>query len=195
MGIAQSLLMRMFGRPQGALGRLGGIIMARTNYDCGAWIIELLEVRPNDRVLEVGFGSGVIIQQVAAVAACVAGVDLSQEMVEQARARNAGAVLSRRVELRRGSVESLPYDRNTFDAALAINSFQVWQNAVAGLREIHRVMKPGGRVALGFTPYSGQSKKGLMEMLAIADFTSVQIVNGDHGFCALGSKPDFLNPR
>ena len=121
--------MRMFGRPQGALGRLGSIIMARANYDCGAWVIELLEVRPNDRVLEVGFGSGVIIQRVAAVAACVAGVDLSQEMVEQARARNAGAVLSRRVELRRGSVESLPYDRNIFYAALAINSFQVWQNA------------------------------------------------------------------
>jgi len=64
MGIAQSLLMRMFGRPQGALGRLGGIIMARTNGDCGAWVIELLEVRPNDRVLEVGFGPGVVIQQV-----------------------------------------------------------------------------------------------------------------------------------
>ena len=107
----------------------------------------------------------------------VAGRARVAEMVEQARARNAGAVLSRRVELRRGSVDSLPYERNTFDAALTINSFQVWQNAVAGLREIHRVIKPGGRVALGFTPYSGQSKKGLMEMLAIADFTSVQIVN------------------
>ena len=104
-------------------------------------------------------------------------------------------MLSRRVELCRGSVESLPYDRNTFDAALAINSFQVWQNAVAGLREIHRVVKPGGRVALGFTLFSGQSKRGLMEMLAIAEFTSVQVVDGDHGFCALGSKSDFLNPR
>ena len=150
MGIAQSLLMRMFGRSQGALGQLGGLTMARGNYDRGTWVIDLLEIRPNDRVLEVGFGSGVVIQRVAAVAACVAGVDLSQEMVEQARARNAGAVLSRRVELRRGSVESLPYDRNTFDAALAINSFQVWQNAVAGLREIHRVMKPmaGSRLPL-----------------------------------------------
>jgi hypothetical protein len=56
-------------------------------------------------------------------------------------------------------------------------------------------MEPGGRVALGFTPFSGQSKRGLMEMLAIAEFTSVQIVDGDHGFCALGSKSDFLNPR
>jgi hypothetical protein len=57
VGITRNLLMRMFGHPQGALGRLGGIIMARANYDCGAWIIELLEVRPNDRVLEVGFSS------------------------------------------------------------------------------------------------------------------------------------------
>jgi protein-L-isoaspartate O-methyltransferase len=66
--------MRMFGRPQGALGRLGGSITARANYDCGAWLIELLEVRSNGRVLEVGFGSGVVIQRVA-VAACVADVD------------------------------------------------------------------------------------------------------------------------
>jgi SAM-dependent methyltransferase len=90
MGIAQSLLMPMFGRSQGALRRLGGLTMARGNYDRGAWVIDLLEIRPNDRVLEVGFGSGVLIQRVAAAAACVAGADLSQEMVEQARARNAG---------------------------------------------------------------------------------------------------------
>ena len=90
MGIAQSLLMRMFGRSQGALGQLGGLTMARGNYDRGTWVIDLLEIRPNDRVLEVGFGSGVLIQRVAAAAACVAGADLSQEMVEQARARNAG---------------------------------------------------------------------------------------------------------
>jgi predicted TPR repeat methyltransferase len=80
------------------------MIMARTNYDCGAWVVELLDVRPNDRVLEVGFGPGVVIQLLADVAACAAGVDLSQEMVEQARERNAGAVLSHRVDLRRGSV-------------------------------------------------------------------------------------------
>ena len=118
------------------------------------------ELRPNDRVSEIGFGSGVLIQRVAAVEACVAGVDLSQEMGEQARARNAGAMPSRRVDLRRGSVESLPYDRNAFGAALAINSFQVWQNAIVGLREVHRVMNSNGRIALGFTPYFVTVKEG-----------------------------------
>ena len=38
------------------LGRLGGVIMARMNADCGAWVSDLLKVGPNDSVLEVGFG-------------------------------------------------------------------------------------------------------------------------------------------
>jgi hypothetical protein len=41
---------------------LGGIV-ARTNYDCSTWVFEILEVRPNDRVVEVGFWSGVVIQR------------------------------------------------------------------------------------------------------------------------------------
>jgi len=189
MSIARSILMRMFGRPHGALGRLGGIIMARTNEDCGAWVVELLEIGPIDNVLEVGFGPGVVIRRVADLGARAAGVDLSPEMVEQARARNADAVRNHRVDLRRGSVDGLPFGRDTFDRTLAINSMQVWPNAVTGLREMHRVTKPGGRIALGFTPYSGRSKDGLTEVLAATGFTEVRIVDGAYGFCALGSKP------
>ena len=83
--------MRMFGRPKGALGKLGGIIMARTNHDCAAWVIDLLDIQPNDKVLEVGFGPGIGIQLLARSAATgyIAGVDPSEEMVEQAKARNA----------------------------------------------------------------------------------------------------------
>ena len=87
------------------------------------------------------------------------GIYPSREMVEQARARNAPALQGGHVDLRHGSVESLPFDDNCFDKALAINSMQVWPDAVAGLREMRRVMKPGGEIALGFTPYSGQPNK------------------------------------
>lgn len=85
--------MRAFGRPRGRIGRLGGIIMARTNYKCAAWVIELLGIQPNDNVPEIGFGPGMGIQLLAEFtsAAYIAGVDPSKEMVEQATARNATA--------------------------------------------------------------------------------------------------------
>jgi ubiquinone/menaquinone biosynthesis C-methylase UbiE len=110
-------------------------------------------------------------------------------MVEQARARNVNAMESSRVDLRYGSVERLPFEDNTFTKALAINSMQVWPDAVAGLREMRRVMTPGGSIALGFTPYSGQSKGGLPEMLTAAGFTEAHVVEAEEGFCVLAIRP------
>src|SRR5882757_4219880 len=115
--IQRSILIRAFGRPKGVLGRLGGVMMARINKDCAAWVIDLLAIQPNDQVLEVGFGPGVGIQLLArsATTGYVAGADPSAEMVEQATARNANVIRSGRVDLRHGSVESLPFENNTFD--------------------------------------------------------------------------------
>jgi ubiquinone/menaquinone biosynthesis C-methylase UbiE len=187
----RNLLMCMFGRPRGALGRLGGLIMARVNRDAAAQIIEMLDVRPDDKVLEVGFGPGVAIQLLLhrVPAGSVAGVDHSQEMVRQAAARNAAALRDRRVDLRYASVERLPFADETFDKALAINSVHVWADARAGLREIQRVLKHGGNVALGFTVNSGQPKEGVAESLTAAGFAQTRIVDGSRLFCAMAIKP------
>jgi ubiquinone/menaquinone biosynthesis C-methylase UbiE len=188
----REMLMQMFGRPKGILGRLGGIIMSRMNEGCGAWVTELLEVRPNDTVLEVGFGPGVTIGHLSKLTprGHVDGIDLSHEMVEQASARNATAVRNNRVDLQRGSVDGLPFDHDHFDKVLAINSMQVWPDAAAGLREIRRVMKPAGRLALGFTIHSGQPNQGLTELLTAAGFTNANVMVKDTWFCALASKPN-----
>jgi len=165
--------------------------MARMNADCGAWVTDVLGVTPNDRVLEMGFGPGVVIQRLAKLAAAghVAGIDLSREMVEQARARNATAVQDGRVELRHGSVEDLPFDDNSFDKALTINSMQLWPDVIAGLREVRRVMKAAGSIAVGFTPYSGQPNKGLAEALTAAGSRQAHVVESDKGFCATNCPP------
>jgi ubiquinone/menaquinone biosynthesis C-methylase UbiE len=191
MSVMPNIFLRMFGRPRGVLGRLGGIIMARANADCGAWVTELLEVEANDSVLEVGFGPGVIIQRLSKLASAghVAGIDPSREMVEQARARNAIGIKGGLIDLQRGSVESLPFDDNSFDKALAINSMQVWPDSNTGLTEIRRVMKPGASVAIGFTSYSGQQNKGLAEMLRAAGFEKTTVAEKDNWFCALARKP------
>src|SRR5215469_6722686 len=83
---ARELLLRMFSRPKGLLGRLGGVIMARANRDAAKQVIKLLDLRLDDKVLEVGFGPGVGIQLLLerVTLGWVAGVDQSQEMVRQA---------------------------------------------------------------------------------------------------------------
>ena len=103
MRVLESTLMRMFGRPTGTLGKLGGMIMARSNAAFARCVINLLEVQPTDKVLEVGFGPGVGIQLLAnsAPAGRVAGVDCSKEMLEQAKARNAEAIERGVFDLRR----------------------------------------------------------------------------------------------
>jgi ubiquinone/menaquinone biosynthesis C-methylase UbiE len=160
MSIGTHFLMRAFGRPQGLLGRVGGIIMGRMNRDMAGSVIAQLKLRPDERVLEVGFGPGVGIALLASSlpSGCVAGVDPSPEMNAQARKRNAGVIASGRVDLRQTSVEQLPFGATTFDAAMAINSMQMWPDRLAGLREIARVLRPGGRIALGFTAHSGQQR-------------------------------------
>ena len=62
---------------------------------------------------------------------------------------------NRFVDLKHGSVDSLPFESDTFDKAMAINSMQIWWDAVAGLRQMRRVLKSGGTVAPGFTPIRG----------------------------------------
>jgi ubiquinone/menaquinone biosynthesis C-methylase UbiE len=190
MSIMKPIFMRMFGRPRGSLGKLGGHIMARMNAECGVRACELLEIAADDSVLEIGFGPGVTIDHVVTLvpAGRVAGIDSSLEMVEQACARNAAAIRNGRVDLRHGSVASLPFDDGSFDGALAINSLQVWPDAVAGLREVRRVLRPAANLALGFTPWSGQSREGVTEMLAAAGFEEIRVVEIDAGFCVLATK-------
>jgi ubiquinone/menaquinone biosynthesis C-methylase UbiE len=191
MDVAKTILIRMFGRPEGWLGKLGGTVMARMNRQAAAWGIELLELRGSEKVLEIGFGPGVAIELLVRLTPDIriAGIDPSPEMVGQAARRNAPAIARDAVDLRRGSADALPFDDDTFDAALAINSLQVWPDASAGLREIRRVAKPGGRVALVFTPRSGQARTGITELLSDAGFVEARLVQGHAGFAALARKP------
>ena len=76
-----------------------------------------------------------------------------------------------------------------YGPVLAVNSMQVWPDARGGLREISRVLKKGGIVALGFTVNSGQPKEGVAELLAAAGFVQERIVDRSKLFCAIATRP------
>lgn len=181
------IMENMFCAPKGALGRLGGQLMSQDHW-LPAWVLDLLEINPHDSVLEVGSGPGVGLGLAAARAqeGRVVGVDPSETMLEMARRRNHARIEAGRVELRSGTVEKLPFDDATFDKAMTMNSLHLWRDPVAGLKEIRRTLRPGGRIAVAITRFSYASSDKWKSYLNDAGFTDVGIHTGEPGTCALG---------
>ena len=190
-----------FGHPRGPLGRVGGVIMARSTRLRNEWMLSLLAIQQDDRVLEVGSGPGALIQALAARAmeGFVAGVDPSPIMLRQAVRRNAQAIREGRVQLRLGSATVLPFEDASFDTALSANSLPFWPDQEAGVKEMWRVLKPGGVVAIILQPRwartEGEVKQigaGLVALLSKVGFQQVRLefkpMKPIASVCALGIK-------
>jgi ubiquinone/menaquinone biosynthesis C-methylase UbiE len=141
-------------RPSGLVGRWIGSRMARQHQPENGWTVNLLDVQPTDRILEIGFGPGIAVEAVArrASAGLVAGVDFSPTMVAAARRRNAQAVRRGTVDLRHGDAARLPFADNSFDKGYSIHSIYFWPDPLAALREVCRILKPAGLFILTVLP-------------------------------------------
>lgn len=143
-----------FGRPRGLPGILAGWIMGRTGLEHNRWAVSQLRVAPGDSVLEVGCGPGVAIRLLAEGqrAGFLAGVDPSPIMVRQARRRNDALVRAGWVEIGEGSASWVPFGDDRFDRVLSVNNIMLWPNPPNDLREVARVMKPGGLLVISLNP-------------------------------------------
>jgi SAM-dependent methyltransferase len=147
-----------FKKPSGPWGSVAGWVMAKrpSNRERNAWTVELLQIQPEDRVLEIGFGPGLAVRAAAslAVRGFVAGVDHSAVMLRQASRLNSAAVEQGRVDLRLGSASSLPSFDAPFDVIFAVNVMMFWESPGERLAELRRLLKPGGRIAMTTQPRS-----------------------------------------
>ena len=141
---------RQFSGPAGPLGRVAGRLMARLNGPLNDWVVELLELAPGSRVLEVGYGPGLGVERAATRLreGRLVGVDHSALMQRQAARRNRAAVAAGRVELRVGTAAALPVEDAAFTHAFAVNSLQFWPDLPAALGELTRALLPDGRLLL-----------------------------------------------
>jgi ubiquinone/menaquinone biosynthesis C-methylase UbiE len=136
--------------PSGLAGRLTGGLMRIVNDKPNRLAVDALQIERFDTVLELGFGPGHAIEMMAAKASAglVYGLDRSPVMLEQARRRNLAAIRDRRVILYQTGFEALPFADASIDKVLAVNVIYFWRDPVAVLREIRRVLRPGGRVSI-----------------------------------------------
>ena len=116
-----------------------------------ALALQLLDVRPQDRVLEVGFGGGSLFRQILAARPVAAiGVDLSEQMVARACRRFRRPIAEGRARILLGSAERLPVGDAEIDKACSLNSVYFWPDPEGAMEEFARVLRPGGALLLGF---------------------------------------------
>ena len=156
MGVMSKLL-NQCGKPTGRLGRFMVWTFNVHHSKLTDWGLKHVAIEKHDTLLDVGCGGGRTVYKLARIApeGKVYGVDHSQESVAASRRTNKQLIEIGRVEIRQGSVSSLPFSDHTFDIATAVETHVFWPDVVADMREVLRVLKPGGRLIIIAEYYKG----------------------------------------
>jgi ubiquinone/menaquinone biosynthesis C-methylase UbiE len=141
---------KQLGCPSGIFSSLTALILNRTNSDINKATVELMDIKSNDRVLEIGFGGGTAMEQMARLIenGLVAGIDISDSMVKRGQNKFAKSISQGKVQIKKGDASRIPYERGYFDKACTVNTIFFWSEPVTCLKEIHRILKPRGLIVL-----------------------------------------------
>jgi ubiquinone/menaquinone biosynthesis C-methylase UbiE len=194
-------------KPTGVFGRFFmPKVFDKGNAELNALTLATLPVKDDSHVLEIGCGTGALMEKLAGRAplGLVEGVDFSRPMVSIARKRNKDAVRRGAVRIHLGDFQSLPFDEESFDVVVTVNTIYFWEKPTEAMAKIYKLLRPGGVLVLGlheksemeqmtlaheiFRYYSVEDMKALFS--DSANFRDVRVVSakgaGKVAYCALG---------
>ncbi|HEX4679469.1 MAG TPA: class I SAM-dependent methyltransferase [Gaiellaceae bacterium] len=112
------------------------------------FLVSRIDAEPTDTVLDVATGTAAVARELVRQKDCfVVGIDQSAEMLEEGRRRVALAAAASKVRLQQGDARSLPFEDGQFDALTFTYLLRYVEDPAATLRELARVVKPGGTIA------------------------------------------------
>jgi ubiquinone/menaquinone biosynthesis C-methylase UbiE len=176
------------------------------------WGLSHISIDEHSTILDVGCGGGRTVNKLAAIASQgkVYGVDFSKESVAFASRLNKQWIDTGRVKIREASVSQLPFSADVFNVVTAVETHFWWPDLASDMREILRVLKPGGalviiaevykgantvtaKLAEKYLPLSGMALLSVdehRELFANAGYSDVQIIEepGKGWICGIGKK-------
>ncbi len=211
LAIAVPVVLRQARRPGRWIGRPFLWAMNRSHSALTDWGLSLVDVGRGFSILDVGCGGGRTVRKLAEAApeGRVCGIDVSAESVAVSRATNARLVEAGRVEIRQAPVSHLPYPDAAFDLVTAVETHYYWPDLPNDLREVLRVVRPGGTALVVAETYKGGRTDlaqrpvmallgaahldvdGHREWFASAGFTDVQVFEEERRgwICVTGRRP------
>ena len=175
------------------------------------WGLSHVKIANQFSILDVGCGGGATIKKLASIATggTVCGVDYADGSVAASSSYNADLIKAGRVAIEKASVSKLPFSDNHFDLVTAIETQYYWPDPVADMREVLRILKPGGSFLVIAETYKGGrydivkwpimwllrsshlSVNDHRELFAAAGYTDVEIFEERKKgwICGVGKKP------
>lgn len=149
-------------KPTGEAGEKMLLRMNESHFVVTGWALGHWSPKEDDHILDIGCGGGVTLKRLSerVPAGRLFGIDYSPVSVALSKKTNAADVASGKMTITEGSVSALPFAENTFDKIVTVESFYFWQDPKNDLREVFRVLKPGGHFLLVADIYG---KDGLSE--------------------------------
>lgn len=163
--------------------RAGRAVLHRMNLshaDLTTWALSQVQIGRAFAMLDVGCGGGRTIERLASAApeGKIYGIDYSEESVAVARETNRAQIERGRVVIDQGTVSSLPFADGTFDLVVAVETHYYWPDLASDVREVMRVLQPGGTFLLVAETYRGRKNDWLyrpaMRLIFRAAYLSVE---------------------
>ncbi len=163
---APKFLLKQLSRPTGFLSPLSAWFLNKGNATQNSKTIDTLPLKETSRVLDIGFGGGVSFVQL--LKRCskgyVAGVEVSNEMIQRAKKIWAKQIATGQLEVREAGVDNLPWQNGAFDFVMTVNTMYFWTNVQSGLSEIKRILAPGGLFVSSCVPKKMLANIGFPDM-------------------------------
>jgi len=195
-------------KPSGIIGRyVMTKLFNRGNTDLNSFVKEMLDLKKDDRILEIGFGPGKLINEMAEITTegVVEGIDFSVAMMKQASKVNKQHILNGKVRLQKEECSSLPFDNESFDKLCSTNTLYFWKEPDKYFKEMFRVIKSGGKIVIGFRDdkqmsslnlskdiFTTYSQDEVVGMLSNAGFSGSRITEKEGtpfiSYCAVATK-------
>lgn len=197
-------------KPQGEAGKIMIERMNESHAEMTAWALDKLDLKPTDKVLDVGCGGGAALKRLSGRidGGKLYGIDYSEVSVEASKELNKADIERGKMEIHQGSVSKMPFEDNLFDAIITVESYYFWPDLEEDMREVFRVLKEGGTFMLIAEMYLNDdldehhiemAKKFELRNLTVDEFkalfekvgykeTKIHLKDGKYWICVEGKK-------
>ncbi len=197
-------------KPDGFWGKLMIRSMNKGHSALTDWALEYIEINKSDYVLDVGCGGGKTLAKLSDKIGNgkAFGIDYSELCVKKSSKANQKNILCGKTAVYQASVDELPFEDNIFNLVTAVETYYFWPDKLAGLQEIYRTLKSGGKILLVFemlkTPdkpnkwkfveqqlnIEAVSRNEITDILLRAGYQNIRthIKNGTSWLCAVAEK-------